>query len=194
MRNRIELPTLVTERLTLREIEDRDAEDFYAFARDPRVGPSAGWAPHSSLSETRTSIKLFRARHHDRNLGVYAMIERGSGRMIGTIELYDYIAGHSAELGYSLSPDWWGQGMTEEAATALLDWGFAALRLRRVECTIYPANLRSIRVCEKLGFAREGLRQNGYLTLDGEVHDVLVYAMTDEIWKMHPTRKEGGCS
>lgn len=179
---KIELPVFETPRLIIREIEERDAADFYAFASDPRVGPAAGWAPHRSLSETKTAIRLFRSRHHDRNLGVYAICEKATQRMVGTIELYNYIAGYTAELGYSLSPVCWGKEYAEEAATALLDWGFRKLKLRRVECTIYPANTRSIRVCEKLGFSHEGLRHNGYLTLDGEVHDVECFAITDIAW------------
>ena len=35
--------TLETERLTLRPWEDADAEDVYAYCKDPDVGPAAGW-------------------------------------------------------------------------------------------------------------------------------------------------------
>ena len=45
--------TLTTKRLTLRPFEERDAEDLYAYAKDPRVGPVAGWPPHASLEEKR---------------------------------------------------------------------------------------------------------------------------------------------
>ena len=50
--------TLTTKRLTLRPFEERDAEDLYAYAKDPRVGPVAGWPPHASLEESREIIRL----------------------------------------------------------------------------------------------------------------------------------------
>ena len=37
---------LITERLILRPWEDGDAADLYQYAKDERVGPMAGWAPH----------------------------------------------------------------------------------------------------------------------------------------------------
>lgn len=42
---------LETERLILRPWREADAEDLYTYARDPRVGPPAGWPPHTSVVE-----------------------------------------------------------------------------------------------------------------------------------------------
>lgn len=40
---------LISERLILRRWEDSDAEDLYKYARDPDVGPIAGWPPHQNV-------------------------------------------------------------------------------------------------------------------------------------------------
>ena len=48
---------LETERLILRPFETGDAADLYAYARDPRVGPAAGWQPHESVEESREIIR-----------------------------------------------------------------------------------------------------------------------------------------
>ena len=48
---------LETPRLTLRPFLDRDAEDVYAYARDPRVGPAAGWPPHNSVENSLEIIR-----------------------------------------------------------------------------------------------------------------------------------------
>ena len=44
---------LETERLVLRRWEDGDASDLYEYAKDPDVGPIAGWPPHQSIEEER---------------------------------------------------------------------------------------------------------------------------------------------
>ncbi len=49
--------TLTTERLLLRPFEDDDAESVYEYARDPDVGPIAGWPAHKSAEESLSVIR-----------------------------------------------------------------------------------------------------------------------------------------
>ena len=48
---------LETERLILRRWEETDAENLYQFAKDPDVGPIAGWPPHQSVEESLDVIR-----------------------------------------------------------------------------------------------------------------------------------------
>lgn len=48
---------LETERLMLRPWSESDAESLYEFAKDPRVGPIAGWPVHTSVENSRQIIK-----------------------------------------------------------------------------------------------------------------------------------------
>ena len=48
---------LETKRLLLRPFYESDAEDVYAYARDPRVGPVAGWPAHKSVEDSRQAIR-----------------------------------------------------------------------------------------------------------------------------------------
>ena len=45
-----------TERLILRPWQESDAEELYAYASDPAVGPPAGWPPHTSVENSREII------------------------------------------------------------------------------------------------------------------------------------------
>ena len=51
------MKTLETERLILKMFTVDDAEDVYAYASNPNVGPPAGWAPHRSVEESREIIE-----------------------------------------------------------------------------------------------------------------------------------------
>ena len=55
---------LETRRLRLRPFRDDDAADVYDYARDPRVGPIAGWQPHTSVEESREIIRTEIGRAH----------------------------------------------------------------------------------------------------------------------------------
>ena len=51
-----------TERLILRPWQESDAEDLYTYAKDPEVGPPAGWPPHTSVENSRDIIKTALSR------------------------------------------------------------------------------------------------------------------------------------
>ena len=55
-----------TERLVLRRWQDSDAESLYEYAKDPDVGPIAGWPPHRSIEESRDIIEIGRASCRER--------------------------------------------------------------------------------------------------------------------------------
>ena len=72
---------LETERLVLRRWEDSDAGDLFEYAKDPDVGPIAGWPPHQSIEESREVIKnVFTGRE------AYAVCLKTDGKAIGAIE------------------------------------------------------------------------------------------------------------
>ena len=73
---------LETERLTLRAWAETDAESLYSYAKDPDIGPIAGWPAHRSKEESLNTI-----RHVLNGKECYAICERGSNNPIGSIEL-----------------------------------------------------------------------------------------------------------
>ena len=48
---------LKTRRLLLRPFQESDAADLYEYAKDPRVGPIAGWPVHTSVENSREIIR-----------------------------------------------------------------------------------------------------------------------------------------
>lgn len=173
------LPVFKTDRLILRDINVYDAPDMFEYSCSPLVGPMAGWEPHKTVLETASVINLFIDSKNRGEPGVFAIIHRENNKMIGTIELYNYKPGFKAELGYALSPAYWGQGLIVEAANCLIDWGFNDLNLKRIEVAAFKENYQSQRVCEKLGFQKEGIARNAYLRYDGIVCDKVMFGMTD---------------
>ncbi len=173
------LPIFKTQRLYLRDINVYDAPDMFEYACSELVGPNAGWEPHKNVMETMSVINLFIDSKNRGEPGVYAIVERTTNKMIGTIELYNYKPGFKAELGYALHPHYWGQGIVVEAAKCLISWGFDDLHLKRIEVAAFVDNIQSQRVCEKLGFKKEGISRNGYMRYDGIVCDKVLYGMTD---------------
>ena len=174
---------LETPRLLLRPFRESDAADVYAYARDPRVGPIAGWPPHQNEAESLEIIRtVFSAP------GVFAMERKETGQVIGSV---GFVGNHPAgeipgcpddEIGYALSPAFWGRGLMPEAVEAVLLYGFTDLGLQRIWCGHYAGNWRSARVIGKCGFRYQFARTDA-VALMGELRQSYFYVLTKEKWR-----------
>lgn len=88
-------------------------------------------------------------------LGIYAMIETESNKMIGIIEL-EIRDEFPAELGYILNKNYSGKGYITEACSKLLSIGFEHLDLERIYTRFDTNNKKSGNVMERLGMKKEG--------------------------------------
>ena len=145
---------LETSRLLLRPWEETDAESLYRYAKDPAVGPIAGWPPHTSIENSREIIRTILYAPE-----TYAVVLKQTGEPVGSIGLMFGDTVHSAdiadgeaEIGYWIGVPFWGQGLIPEAVRRLLRHGFEDLGLQAVWCGYYDGNTQSKRVQEKCGF------------------------------------------
>jgi ribosomal-protein-alanine N-acetyltransferase len=174
-------PTLQTERLTLRAFEARDAEDSFRIMSDERVVRYFGSPAMRSLDEAESRITRIAQAFADHEGIRWAITLRGEGRFIGSCGFWRLIKEHyRAEVGYELAPEYWGQGIMPEALQAVVDFGFAAMRLHSVEAQIEPANTGSRRVLEKVGFVQEGyFRENYYDSEAKRFTDTAVFSLVN---------------
>lgn len=144
---------LITERLILRPWKEIDADSLFKYAKDPAIGPIAGWPPHKSVDESCDIIKnIFCSQE------CYAICLITNNVAIGCIELK--LSGSrdmtdkddECELGYWIGKDFWGQGLIPEAARELIRHGFEDLNMNIIWCGYYDGNIKSKRVQEKVGF------------------------------------------
>lgn len=152
---------LETERLVLRPWTEEDTEALYRYAKDPAVGPIAGWPPHTSVQNSREIIHDVLSAPE-----TYAVVLKESGEPIGSVGLLFGengnvpLAADEAELGYWVGVPHWGQGIIPEASRELIRHGFQDLGLTRIWCTNDEANTNSQRVQEKLGFTFDRIEKD----------------------------------
>ena len=155
------MPTLTTERLILRPMRVEDAGDMFAYACREEVTTYLLWSPHPDRSYTEKYLRYLRGRYALGEFYDWAVVEKESGRMIGTCGFtrFDF-PNDSAEVGYVLNPDFHGRGYATEAATEVLRFGFERLALHRIEAKFMEGNEASLRVMQKLGMRWEGYRRD----------------------------------
>lgn len=175
---------LQTKRLILRPWEDRDAASLYEYAKDPLVGPAAGWPAHQSVEESLSVIQTVL-----RGPEAYAVCLQSDGVAIGAIALKQNAdtdltdREDECELGYWIGRPFWGRGLMPEAAHALLRRAFEELGMRKVWCAWYEGNDKSRRVQEKLGFRYQWTTENVDVPLLHEKRTGHVNCMTREDWE-----------
>ena len=175
---------LETERLILRKWTDADAESLFEYAKDPDVGPIAGWPPHQSVEESLSIIRNVLGGDE-----CYAICEKENGKAIGAIELK--LNGYTdmterddeCELGFWLGKSFWGRGYMPEAAKELIRHGFEDLHMRAIWCGYYDGNQKSKRVQEKVGFVYHHTCDDVSVPLMHEVRIGHTNLLTREHWE-----------
>lgn len=178
-----------TERLILRNFKLEDVNDVYEYAKNPNVGPHAGWKPHESSEESKEIIsQLF-----IKNPYCFAVVDKKSNTVIGSISfIIDRKRPNinSMELGYIIAEDFWRQGLATEAALKVIEYGFKKIKLDMIAIYRSPENIRSGNVIKKCGFIFEGTLRQSFKIFDGTIRDTLCYSMTKGEYKKIANNKK----
>lgn len=157
--------------LIIRPLHPDDAADQYAIVSDPRVALNLMQLPTMEITQTQKWIER-------PSPGQHRLVAELDGRVIGAANIRQSQrarTAHSGRLGIMVHPDFWGQGVGGALMTAVLDLADNWLNLLRVELEVYTHNEAAIRLYEKMGFAREGMKAQSVFG-DGRYFDLYVMA------------------
>lgn len=147
---------LRTERLALREWRASDLGPWAAMNADPEV--RAHFPEVLTRERSEASAAAFQSDLARRGWGWWAVEVRATGEFIGLTGLDpvdDGMPFTGVEAGWRLTRSAWGHGYATEAARAVLDFGFDALRLPQILAVTAATNLRSRVVMRRLGMTRD---------------------------------------
>lgn len=180
--------SLQTERLTLRDFRESDWPDVVRRTTSPEVArymtwDTRTWADRDTVQAWIREQRTFDFSVMDR-FREFAVVKDGVN--IGDVGLKRL--GHTptlAEIGWVFERAAQGQGYATEAASALIDWSFRNLCVRRVIAICDARNRASSRLMARLGMRREAHHKKSHL-VKGVWIDELVYAVLEEEWLERP--------
>jgi RimJ/RimL family protein N-acetyltransferase len=173
---------LATERLRLRWMDKNDIAAQYAIFSDPEVTRYWSVGAWTSIEQSREAYERAVADYRDGTGLRFAMELAGQPGMIGSVTLHKFAdQGRRCEIGYALARPYWRQGYVAEAVRAVVEHGFSALGLRRIEADVDPCNMPSARILERLGFRKEGFMPERW-TVNGEPADTVFYGLLKSYW------------
>lgn len=145
---------LRTARCLIRETIPEDVESFYQIYSHPAITEyMEGLYPE--VEEERQYVRDYIEKVYTFfGFGVWTVIERETGAVIGRAG-FSYREGFDEpELGFIIGVPWQRRGYAEEVCRAVLAYGWSALEFRQVQALVEPENIPSVRLCEKLGFRK----------------------------------------
>jgi RimJ/RimL family protein N-acetyltransferase len=177
---------LRTARLVLRAMTLSDVDDVHAYQSRADVCRYLPYEPHTR-AEVAERIARNAAALELAGDGDFWQIalERAEepGRVIGDLYFSILSTAHATgEIGWVLHPGATGHGYVTEAAGAVLDLAFGAMRLHRVRAQLDPRNHASIAVCRRLR-----MREEAHFVEDiwfrGAWADTGIYAILAGEWR-----------
>jgi ribosomal-protein-alanine N-acetyltransferase len=168
---------ILTDRTEIRLVEERDLPDLLAVNGDDeatRFLPYESWRSMEDAQAWLLRMKSFQ----DSGVALqFVIVERQSNIAIGTCLLFKYDeASARADIGYVLGRRFWRQGYAREALRALIAHAFHTQGVRRLEAEVHTHNEPSNNLIVQLGFSREGVLRQRYVS-KGEIRDINIYGL-----------------
>jgi RimJ/RimL family protein N-acetyltransferase len=172
-----------TDRLHLRRLLPDDAPGLHLAYGDADAMRFWDGRPSRDLAQTEERIRRSLATDPSWHVA-WGLLTKKHRQFVGMVNYHGRQDSHRRlALGWILVPRFERQGYTAEAVRALLDHCFETLHMHRIEAEIEPANARSIRLAERLGFRSEGLLRDR-LWVSGEPRSCLMYALLRNEWNV----------
>jgi ribosomal-protein-alanine N-acetyltransferase len=147
---------LRTARLVLRRWRQIDSEAFAKLNADPVV--MEYFPGVLSRNESDAMVDLIEAQFDELGYGLWAVEAPDEAPFVGFVGLsVPNFQAHftpAVEIGWRLDRTYWGRGFATEAAWATLADGFGRVGLTEIVSFTAAANVRSIRVMERLDMTR----------------------------------------
>jgi RimJ/RimL family protein N-acetyltransferase len=176
------LPTIDAPRVRLRWLDENDAAGLFEIFSNREVTRYWGWPALEDIAAATELVRSIHGMFEQRSLFQWGVVRRDLDQVIGTSTLAHVDPRNGrAELGFALHRGHWGQGFAGEAVTALIQFAFGPLGLRRLEADVDPRNDRSLALLQRLGFVREGYLRERW-NVNGEIQDAVFCGLLAREW------------
>ncbi len=185
---------LKSSRLYYKKLDKEDFDFFYSLFSDKNVMKYAYLDAFESEEAARDVFDKILSEKKQRQERVeYVAALKDSHHIIGIVD-YEVLLknpfGGIYEIGYFLSPDYWGKGYAAEMGDALINYVFENENVHKIAASCHAGNAHSESIMKKLGMHKEGVfRLTRYK--DGEWVDEVRYSILKEEWVLRQQNDKG---
>ncbi|MHC9084852.1 GNAT family N-acetyltransferase [Luteimonas sp. RIT-PG2_3] len=182
-------PLLQSRRLRLRAPDAGDADAVFALFSASEVMRYWRAPAMTRRDQAVARIDEILAQFERRDMINWVIATRAEDRVVGTLSLHGFDARRRrVDIGYSLHPGYWRQGLATEATTLALDWTCRTLDVERIQADIDPGNARSRQLLLRQGFSSEGLRDRAITGNDNGEPEAEIFGLIATDWRQRASR------
>lgn len=175
------LPTLRTDKVTLREVRESDAPALLTMLTSEEVAEFI-----SPLPGTIEGFKEFISQVHDERLAgqsfCFGIVPDGYEDAMGLFQVRQLEPGFgAAEWGFALGSAFWGTGVFQEGARGVVDFAFGMVGVYRLEARSIASNGRGNAALQKMGATQEGVLRRSFLR-NGRYLDQILWSILKDDW------------
>jgi ribosomal-protein-alanine N-acetyltransferase len=182
---RLGLPTLTGSLVTLRELRMSDAPSLLAALSTDEVA--------RFISPPPTTVEGFERfiawGHGQRAAGrfvCFGIVPRGFDAAVGLFQIRAVELDFGlAEWGFALASEFWGSGVFVDGAQLVVEFGFKALGVHRLEARAALRNGRGNGALRKIGAVQEGVLRRSFFR-SGEYLDQALWSILRDEWQQMP--------
>ncbi len=145
---------IITKNLLIREIIPSDINVLLSvYSKEENMKHISNGKYDWTIEELKDKYEKVNTDGYPQGYGIFAVV--ADGEIIGEAGLFNSFENEKIlELGYILDNKYWNRGYGTEICSGLIDYGFNALVVDKIIARMYPENIGSIRICEKLNFVK----------------------------------------
>lgn len=170
---------IITDRLLIRTLQMKDKEDFFQYRSMPEIYQYQSWRPKHIKEIEEFIIKNNAVCLNSQNTWLQLAVCLKEGQMIGDIGIHFLEDDYQIEIGYTLSPEYQGNGYALEAVKAVMNFAFTDLKKHRIIASVDPDNIQSIKLLERIGFRKEAHFIKSF-RMNNQWYDDCIYAMLED--------------
>lgn len=163
--------------ITLRELRDSDARDYFHYMNKPEMAAFLTEANRpSTIDAALEDVQYWASLFKNKKSFYWGIALKDTDQLIGTLGFNIISLNHlRAEISYDLDYSFWSKGIMLKSVKAILKFADFVLGLVRIQATVITDNERSIKLLERCGFNREGTLRK-YEIVAGVHKDYYMYA------------------
>ncbi len=169
-------PLLENEKVILYPLQEKDFEDLYTVASDPKI-----WEQHPNKDRWKKDVFRIFFDGAMQSRGAFKIVDKATGNIIGSTRFYDYNEKeNSIFIGYTFySTPYWGKGINHLVKATMLDYIFQFVS--KVYFHIGANNIRSQISIGRLGAEKIAEQEVTYFGESLRLN--FLYEISKQKWK-----------
>lgn len=173
-------PNLESKRFILREVKEKDYLAIYEIYSDDDTVKYQQMGTMQTMEQAQKSVQAFLRGFENKKFIRWCIATREQDNVVGLITLHSFNEWNSqGEIGFMLNKAYWRQNIMGEVGEEVLKFAFQVMDLNRIEASVHPENIASIKLCEKLELKKEGVKKEAaYNKRTSEYEDRVMLGIT----------------